>query len=74
MDALVYTAAEAAEILRERPGSVQKKLETGEIPAYREGRIWKIPKTLLIAYMENRAMEEAKERRKLNEKVCVGSE
>lgn len=67
MEALVYTSAEVAKLLRVSPDRVGRLLEDGEIPAYREGTNWKIPKTLLQAYIENRAMNEAKMRRKLNE-------
>ena len=67
METLVYTSSEVAKLLRVRPDLIGQMLEAGEIPAYREGKCWKIPKTLLQAYIENRAMSEAKARRKLNE-------
>lgn len=68
-EAIVYTAAEGAKALKMDPGEFNKKLATGEIPAAREGRLWKIPKSLLIAYIESRAIREAKERRELHEKM-----
>ena len=37
--------------------------------AYREGRNWKIPVDLLKATVENKAIKEAQERRRLHEKV-----
>lgn len=69
IEPLVYTATEAAQALRVRPDLVLLRLERGEIPGKREGTGWKIPKTLLQAYIENEAIREAKERRKLYEKT-----
>ena len=66
-EVLVLTAAEAAKVLRERPERIKEKLETGEIPAYREGREWKIPLSLLQASIEHKALEEAKARRQIHD-------
>lgn len=69
VEPLVYTAAEAAQALKLNPDLVLRRLERGEIPGKREGRGWKIPKTLLQAYIENEAIRESKERRKLYEEA-----
>ena len=66
---LVIPASEAAKLLGTDNNVVQKMLERGEIPAYREGRNWKIPVYLLKATVENRAIKEAQERRRLHEKT-----
>ena len=66
---LVIPASEAAKLLGTDNNVVQKMLERGEIPAYREGRNWKIPVDLLKATAENRAIKEAQERRRLYEKA-----
>lgn len=66
---LVIPASEAAKLLGTDNNVVQKMLERGEIPAYREGRNWKIPVDLLKATVENRAIKEAQERRRLYEKT-----
>lgn len=66
---LVVPASEAARMLGTDNNVVQKMLERGEIPAYREGRNWKIPVDLLKATVENRAIKEAQERRRLHEKI-----
>ncbi len=66
---LVIPASEAARMLGTDNNVVQKMLERGEIPAYREGRNWKIPVDLLKATVENRAIKEAQERRRLHEKT-----
>lgn len=67
MNTLVVTAEEAARMLRTRPDAILKRLEHGEIPAYREGRGWKIPRSLLEVYVENMALAEAKGRREIHE-------
>lgn len=66
---LVIPASEAAKLLGTDNNVVQRMLERGEIPAYREGRNWKIPVDLLKATVENRAIKEAQERRRLHEKT-----
>ena len=66
---LVIPASEAAKLLGTDNNVVQKMLERGEIPAYREGRNWKIPVDLLKATVENRAIKEAQERRRRYEKT-----
>lgn len=64
IETLVYTAQEAAKALKTDNGSFNKRLENGEIPAYKEGRYWKVPKSLLNRYIEEVAIREAEERRK----------
>ena len=66
---LVIPASEAAKLLGTDNNAVQKMLERGEIPAYRDGRNWTIPVDLLKATIENRAIKEAQERRRLHEKI-----
>lgn len=67
MDVLVYSANEAAKALKIRPEKMGDMLSSGEIPAYRDGTGWKIPKTLLQAAIESKAIKEAKERKKIHE-------
>lgn len=69
IEPIVYSADEAARVLRIRPGLMLEKLKRGEIPAHREGCNWKIPKVLLQVHIENEAIREAKERRELYEKA-----
>lgn len=61
---LVISAAECAEALATTPNEVQKLLKSGELPAYRQGKNWKIPISLLQKYIEDKATKEAEERRK----------
>lgn len=71
IECLVVSAAEAARMLKLRPEEMLRRLEMGEIAAMRDGKNWKIPKTTLQVYVENKAIAEARERRKLYEKVQV---
>lgn len=63
MKRLVCTPAEAAEALVTSPDKVRELIQTGELPAYREGRNFKIVISLLQEYIEERAINET-ERRK----------
>lgn len=46
IEPIVHTAEEAAKALKTDHETVLKRLACGEIPGKREGRNWKIPKTL----------------------------
>lgn len=66
MEPIVYSAAETAKVLKIAPKVVYEMLEKGEIPAYKIGeKNWKIPKKLLLEYINSRALEEARDRQKL---------
>ena len=69
MDSMVISAKEAAKQLKIDHTDVYRKLESGEIPAYREGKNWKIPVTLLQKYIEEKAEEESRIRREVNVQV-----
>lgn len=69
MKVLVVSATEASRLLATDPHTVLEMLDRGELPGYREGRNWKIPLKLLDAYVEDRAMKESRERRKIYEEV-----
>lgn len=64
MESMIISASEAANILRIKTGTMLKLLESGEIPALRIGRNWKVPVRALETYILERAEEEAKARRK----------
>lgn len=51
-DIVLYTAAEVAELLRLNHQVVQRKLQAGEIPAYRIGREWRVEKAQLLEWLE----------------------
>ena len=66
MGKLNVSMAEAAKLIGIQVSAIQTMLETGEVPAWREGRNWKIPVTSLVKWNEDRATREAAERRKKN--------
>ena len=49
---MLYTAAEVADLLRLNLQVVQRKLQAGEIPAYRVGREWRVERSQLLAWLE----------------------
>lgn len=67
MERLVISANEATTMLNVSHDTMQHWLITGEIPAYRDGRGWKIPVQALNEYVMNRAVAEAAERKKKHE-------
>lgn len=73
-DEFILTATEASKLLRLSIHQTLDKLDKGEIPAIREGRNWKVPKSLLIASIENRALKEAQGRREAYEKIQMEQE
>lgn len=48
----LYTSAEVAEMLRLHVQVVQRKLQAGEIPAYRIGKEWRVERGQLLAWLE----------------------
>ena len=68
MNRLVCSPAEAAEALATSPNKVRELLEHGDIPAYKEGRNYKIPITLLESYIVERAFTETERRKNVEEK------
>ena len=60
---LVISMRDAVDMLDTSPKTVQGLLESGELPAYREGRNWKIPLSLLEKFVEEKAIAEAAERK-----------
>lgn len=68
MEKMVMTPAEASRVLSTSLETIMRHLANGEIPAYREGRNWKIPIASLQQYICDRAEKEAAGRRKANER------
>lgn len=66
---LVISATEAAGLLNMSQAKVLELLDAGEIPAYRDGRNWKIPSKSLEGYVLERAMTEAKARREVRKEM-----
>lgn len=69
---LNVSMVEAAKMLGIRTDRMQALVESGDIPAWREGRNWKIPVNLLKEWNGLKAIEESEERRR-HEKETVHS-
>lgn len=57
---VLYTAAEVAELLRMNLQVVQRKLQAGEIPAYRIGRDWRVEHAQLMTWLERHSNQRAR--------------
>lgn len=55
----LYTSAEVAEVLRLNHQVVQRKLQAGEIPAYRIGREWRVEHEQLMSWLERHSNQRA---------------
>lgn len=51
----ILTPAEAMELLKISANVLYRLLASGQIPAYRQGRVWRIPKQGLISYINKEA-------------------
>jgi excisionase family DNA binding protein len=47
-----YTTAEVAARLRIKPGSVAKKIERGQLPGIKVGKLWLIPRDAIDRLFE----------------------
>ena len=66
MNKLNYTPMEARAALGISSSEIFRLLESGEIPAYKISRNWKIPVKALIEWNDDRGKKEAKERKEKN--------
>ena len=57
---VLYTAAEVADLLRMNLQVVQRKLQAGEIPAYRIGRDWRVEHAQLMTWLERHSNQRAR--------------
>lgn len=55
----LYTSSEVAELLRLNHQVVQRKLQAGEIPAYRIGREWRVEHEQLMSWLERHSNQRA---------------
>lgn len=55
-----YTSAEVAEMLRLHVQVVQRKLQAGEIPAYRIGKEWRVERGQLLEWLEQHSNQRAR--------------
>lgn len=63
MEKMVMTVTDVSKVLSTSVHTIHEQLKAGEIPAYREGRNWKIPVSLLEQYICDRALKETEKRR-----------
>jgi excisionase family DNA binding protein len=59
----VITSAECAELLRCTPEHAEELARSGDLPATKIGRNWLFVRADLLAYLAERAREEAQQRR-----------
>jgi excisionase family DNA binding protein len=55
-----YTSAEVAAMLRLHVQVVQRKLQAGEIPAYRIGKEWRVERGQLLEWLERHSNQRAR--------------
>lgn len=51
----ILTVEEAAEALRVGYNALYELLNSGKLKAYKNGRVWRIPKESMIAYIQDSA-------------------
>lgn len=49
----ILTVEEACEVLRVGYNAMYELLNSGKVKAYRNGRVWRIPKTSLVEFIRN---------------------
>lgn len=67
MEKLVVTPEEAAEMLVTSPATVRGWIREGLLPAYRQGRNWKIVISQLQIFIEQLAIHETERRKQCQE-------
>lgn len=51
----LLTVDEAAEVLKVGKNNLYKLLESGQLKAYRNGRVWRIPRVAIEEYIRTQA-------------------
>jgi excisionase family DNA binding protein len=49
----ILTVEEACEVLRVGYNAMYELLNSGKVKAYRNGRVWRIPKTSLLEFIQS---------------------
>jgi excisionase family DNA binding protein len=49
---IMLTVNQVAELLQVEPRTIRRNIERGDVPAKKIGRIWRIPRTFVQAYLE----------------------
>jgi excisionase family DNA binding protein len=50
---VILTVEEACEVLRVGYNAMYELLNSGKVKAYRNGRVWRIPKTSLVEFIQS---------------------
>lgn len=53
MGVMVFTVQETAQLLKTTRQQIRKMIQTGELPAVKVGREWRIPADTLVAFLED---------------------
>jgi excisionase family DNA binding protein len=53
------TVNQVAELLQVEPRTIRRNIEFGEIPARKIGRVWRIPKSFVLPYLNPEASHES---------------
>ena len=46
------TVNQVADLLQVEPRTIRRNIEFGEVPARKIGRVWRIPKSFVLSYLE----------------------
>ena len=46
------TVNQVADLLQVEPRTIRRNIEFGEVPARKIGRVWRIPKSFVLPYLE----------------------
>ena len=49
------TVNQVAELLQVEPRTIRRNIEFGDIPAKKIGRVWRIPRSFVLSYLEPEA-------------------
>lgn len=52
------TVNQVAELLQVEPRTIRRNIEFGEIPAKKIGRVWRIPRGFVLAYLDAERSDE----------------
>ena len=52
------TVNQVADLLQVEPRTIRRNIEFGEVPARKIGRVWRIPKSFVLPYLEPETVNE----------------
>ncbi len=54
----MLTVNQVAELLQVEPRTIRRNIEFGGVPARKIGRVWRIPKSFVLSYLESETAHE----------------